>query len=149
GGKSLASSITGSDKRQNGSAVEASLDVDDFGNTSKLGADFKFKACNVGKTWRFQLDALVIPVASKVQAETFRKNIGSAADSEVTKDSYPTIVSVLSPTTKATFSVSCGSRKDKDKVTTYSTRKTYWNHQFVIDHEAFHRKDWVDKYKKE
>jgi hypothetical protein len=48
-----------------------------------------------------------------------------------------------------TFPVSCGGKGFKDKVTTYSTRKTYWNHQLVIDHEAFHRKDWVDMYRTE
>ena len=149
GGKSLASSISESNKRLNGSKVEASLDDDAFGNTSKLGADFKFSACKVGKNWRFQLDALVVPVASKVQPVTFRKNIDSSSAAEVTKDSYTDIVRDLSPTRTATFSVSCGHKKDKDKVKTYSVRKTHWNQQFVINHEAFHRKDWVDMYKKE
>jgi Domain of unknown function (DUF4157) len=149
GRESIASSITGSDKRLNGSAVEASLGADEFGNTSKLGADFSFVACKVGATWRFQLKDLVVPIASKVQAATFRKNIDSASAAEVTKDSYRDIVRDLSPTRTATFSVSCGRKTDKDTVKTYSTRKDYWNQQFVIDHEAFHRKDWVDMYRKE
>jgi hypothetical protein len=139
----LASSVTESDKRLNDSKVEASLGADEFGNTSKLGADFKFGACKVGATWRFQLDALVVPIASKVQPESFRINIGSASDAKVTKDSYSEIVKDLSPTTTVIFSVSCGKRKDKDKVTTYSPRKTYWNRELVVNHEAFHRKTWV------
>ncbi|MDW7725689.1 MAG: DUF4157 domain-containing protein [Candidatus Methanoperedens sp.] len=149
GGKSLASSIGPSEKRLNGTAVKPTLDAEDFGITSKLGADFKFGACKVGTTWRFQLDALVIPIASKVQAATFRKNVGAASDSVVTKKDYPAIVHDLSPTRTGTFSVSCGGKSFKDKVTTYSIRKTYWNHKFVIDHEAFHRKDWTDMYRKE
>jgi len=149
GGKTLAGSITESDKRLNGSAVVASLDASDFGNTSKLGADFSFTACKVGNTWRFQLKDLVVPIASKVQDVTFRKNIDNAAAAEVTKGSYTDIVRDLSPTRKVTFSVSCGNKKDKDTVKTYSTREEYWKQQFVIDHEAFHRKDWVDMYKKE
>jgi hypothetical protein len=149
GAKSLADTITASDKRLNGSAVVASLGADEFGNTSKLGADFKFGACKVGTAWRFYLDALVVPIASKVQPTDFRKDIGSASSTEVTKASYADIISDLAPTNTVTFSVTCGNNKDKDKVTTYSTRKTYWNQQFVTDHEAFHRKDWVDMYKKE
>ena len=133
----------------NGKAIEPTLDADDFGNTSKLGADFKFGACKIGTAWRFQLDALVIPIASKVQATTFRTNVGAASDSVVTKESYLDIVRDLSPTKTATFSVSCGGKSFEDKVTAYSKRKTYWNHQFVIDHEAFHRKDWTDMYRTE
>jgi hypothetical protein len=79
----------------------------------------------------------------------FRKNITAASDSEVTKTTYPDIVSDLSPTNTVTFSVSCGKNKDKDKVTTYSVRKTYWNQEFVIKHEAKHVTDWVDFYRKE
>jgi hypothetical protein len=149
GRASLAATIGPSDKRLNGTPVEATLGATDFGNTSKLGADFKFAACKVGTNWRFQLDALVVPIASKVQAITHRINIPTAADSNVTKTSYPKIVSDLSPTTTGTFSVSCGGKSFKDKVTTYSPRAEYWNQQFVIDHEAFHRKDWTDKYRTE
>ncbi len=149
GGKSLASGIGPSDKRLNGTPLDVELDADDFGNTSKLGADFQFSACKVGTTWRFKLDALVVPIGSRVQAATFRKNIVSASDSEVTKDSYPDIVRDLSPTKSGTFSVKCGGKKFKDKATTFSSRKTFWNHQFVIDHEAFHRKDWLDIYRPE
>ena len=133
---SLAAAVTPSAKRLNGTPVEATLGATDFGNTSKLGADFKFAACKVGTNWRFQLDALVVPIASKVQPITHRINIPTAADSNVTKTSYPKIVSDLSPTTTGTFSVSCGGKSFKDKVTTYSPRAEYWNQQFVIDHEG-------------
>lgn len=149
GGKSLANLVTETDKRLGGASVVATLEPDDFGNTSKLGADFKFSACKVGATWRFQLDALVVPIASKVQAATFRKNIGSASDAEVTKESFPDIVRDLSPTRTVTFSVSCAGKSFKDKVTTYSPRKTYWNQELVIKHEAFHRTNWVEMYKQE
>lgn len=147
--KSLANSVTGDNKRLGGQKVEASLGAREFGNTSKLGADFKFGACKIGSTWRFHLDGLAIPIASKVQPVDFRKNIPTAADPEVTKTSYPTIVSDLSPTSSVTFAVTCGVTRANDAVSTYSTRDTYWNHQFVIDHEGFHVTDWVDMYKKE
>lgn len=147
--KSLANSVTASNKRMGGQTVEASLGENEFGNTSKLGADFRFGACKMGGTWRFHLEELVIPIASKVQPVTFRRNIAAATDAEVTKTTYPDIVSDLSPTATVTFSISCGHTRETDTVTTYSRRNAYWNHQFVIDHEAFHVKDWVDLYKKE
>jgi hypothetical protein len=149
GGKSVVNAIVPSDKRLNGSPIEATLGQTEFGNTSKYGADFRFSACKVGAAWRFQLDAVMVPIASKVQDVTFRKNISAATDAEVTQTTYPDIVRDLSPTRTVTFSVSCGGKSFSDTVTTYSTRKTYWNHQFVVDHEAYHRKDWVDMYKKE
>ena len=149
GRASLASSVGPSDKRLNGQAVTATVDPEDFGNTSKLGADFRFGACKVGNEWRFHLDALVVPVVSKVQDATFRQNVASATDAIVTKTSYSDIVRDLTPTRTGTFSVSCGSESFKDKVTTYSRRKTYWNHQFVVDHEAFHRKNWIEMYRTE
>jgi hypothetical protein len=77
-----------------------------FGNTSKLGADFRFGACKVDKNWRFYLDALVVPIASRVQPETFRTNVPSASDPVVTKESYPLIIKDLRPTAAATFSIS-------------------------------------------
>jgi hypothetical protein len=147
--KSLAATVNASDKRMGGQKVEPSLDADEFGNTSKFGADFKFGACKMDGNWRFHLEDLVIPIASKIQPIDFRKNITAASDSEVTKTTYPDIVSDLSPTNTVTFSVSCGKNKDKDKVTTYSVRKTYWNQEFVIKHEAKHVTDWVDFYRKE
>jgi hypothetical protein len=149
GGASLASKVAPSDKRINGSVAPVDLDETSFGNTSKLGADFRFGACKVDKNWRFYLKALVVPIASRVQPETFRINVPSASDAVVTKTSYPDIVKDLSPTATATFSISCGGNKFKDKVTTYSRRKTYWNYKFVVDHEAFHRKNWMDMYRKE
>jgi hypothetical protein len=149
GGKSLASGIAPSDKRLNGQLLKVELPADTFGNTSKFGADFQFSACKVGKTWRFQLNALVVPVGSRVQDVTFRKDVGAASDSIVTKQSYPGIVRDLSPTRTQTFSLSCSGKQFEDKTTTSSRRKTFWKHQFVIDHEAFHRKNWVDMYRPE
>lgn len=149
GGGSLASKVGPSDKRLGGSVAPVDLGEKSFGNTSKLGADFRFGACKVDKNWRFYLDALVVPIASRVQPETFRTNVPSASDPIVKMESYADIVKDLSPTTAATFSISCGGNKFEDKVTTYSRRKDYWNHQFVVDHEAFHRKNWMETYRKE
>lgn len=149
GRASLASTVGPSDKRMNGSAVTASLDASDFGNTSKLGADFRFGACKVGTEWHFHLEALVVPVVSKVQDVTFRKDVSAASDAIVTKDTYADIIKDLSPTHAHTFGVSCGGQDFRDRVTTYSRRNTYWNHQFVVDHEAFHRKNWIEMYRDE
>ena len=133
----------------NGGVAPVDLDAKAFGNTSKLGADFRFGACKVGKNWRFYLDALVVPVASRVQPETFLTNVPNALNPIVKKESYPDIVKDLRPTVTGTFSISCGGNRFEDKVTTYSRRKTYWNYQFVVDHEAFHRRDWRETYRKE
>lgn len=149
GGTSLASKVGPSAKRLGGGAAPVELGDNSFGNTSKLGADFRFGACKVDKNWRFYLDALVVPIASRVQPDTFRLNVPSAADPIVKKESYPDIVKDLSPTAAVTFSVSCGGNKFEDKVTTYSRRKEYWNYQFVVEHEAFHRKNWMETYRKE
>jgi hypothetical protein len=87
---------------------------------------------------------LVVPIASKVQPEsraqdccwTVRWEIlgefghrkhkrlnGSKVEASLGADefgnTYSEIVKDLSPTTTVIFSVSCGKRKDKDKVTTY------------------------------
>lgn len=149
GGASLASTVGPSDKRINGSAVTATLDASDFGNTSKLGADFQFGACKVGNEWRFHLDKLVVPVVSKVQDVAFRKDVTDASDALVTKDTYKDIIRDLSPTHAHTFGVSCGGQDFEDRVTKYSRRKTYWNHQLVVEHEAFHRKNWIEMYRAE
>src|SRR5262245_7813654 len=149
GGASLASKVGPSDKRLDGSVAPVDLGEESFGNTSKLGADFRFGACKVDKNWRFYLDALVVPIASRVQPETFRINVPSASDAVVTNESYPRIVKDLSPTATATFSISCGGNKFEDKVTTYSRRKTYWNYQLVVDHEKSHRDRWMKMYQTE
>jgi hypothetical protein len=149
GSASLASKAAPSDKRINGSVAPVDLDEKSFGNTSKLGADFRFGACKVDTNWRFYLDALVVPIGSLVQAETFRTNVPNASDSVVTKESYPDIVKDLSPTATATFSISCGGNKFKDKVKTYSRREKYWNYQIVVDHEKSHRERWMKMYRAE
>jgi hypothetical protein len=149
GSTSLAGTVGPSDKRLNGSVAPVDLDAKAFGNTSKLGADFRFGSCKVGKNWRFYLDALVVPIASRVQPETFKINVPNASDPIVIKESYPDIVNDLRPTASGTFSISCGGNKFDDKVTTYSRRKKYWNYQFVVDHEASHRKHWMEMYRKE
>jgi hypothetical protein len=149
GRPSLASTVGPSDKRMNGSAVTATLAASEFGNTTKLGADFQFGACKVGTEWRFHLDALVVPVVSKVQDVAFRKNVTDASDALVTKDTYADIIKDLSPTHAHTFGISCAGKDFKDRATTYSRRATYWNHQLVVDHEAFHRKNWIEMYQAE
>jgi hypothetical protein len=149
GKASLAGKVAASDKRLNGSVAPVDLDEKSFGNTSKLGADFRFGACKVDKNWRFYLDALVVPIASRVQSETFRINVPGSSDSAVTKESYSDIVKDLRPTTTVTFSISCGGNKFKDKVTTYSRREKYWNYQIVVDHEKAHRDRWMAMYRAE
>src|SRR5262245_20647916 len=149
GGASLASTVAPSGKRLNGDVAPVDLDEKSFGNTSKLGADFRFGACKVNKNWRFYLDALVVPIASRVQPETFRINVPNASDSVVTKESYPDIVKDLSPTATVTFPISCGGNKFKDKVKTYSRREKYWNYQIVVDHEKSHRERWMKMYRAE
>jgi len=149
GDASLASKVGPSDKRLDGSVAPVDLGEESFGNTSKLGADFRFGACKVDKNWRFYLDALVVPIASRVQPETFRINVPSASDAVITNESYPRIVKDLRPTATATFSISCGGNKFEEKVTTYSRRKTYWNYQLVVDHEKSHRERWMKMYRAE
>src|SRR5262245_17106058 len=149
GGASLASKAAPSDKRINGSVAPVDLDEKSFGNTSKLGADFRFGACKVDKSWRFYLDALVVPIGSRVQPETFRINVPNALDAVVTKESYADIVKDLSPTATVTFPISCGGNKFKDKVKTYSRREKYWNYQIVVDHEKSHRERWMKMYRAE
>ena len=149
GKESVASKATPSDKRMDGSVAPVDLDEKSFGNTSKLGADFRFGACKVGTNWRFYLDALVVPIGSRVQPATFRINVPNASDPVVTKESFPDIVKDLRPTATGTFSISCGGNKFKDKVTTYSRRETYWNYQIVVDHEKSHRERWMKMYQAE
>jgi len=149
GKESVASKAVPSDKRINGSIAPVDLDEKSFGNTSKLGADFRFGACKVGANWRFYLDALIVPIGSRVQAETFRINVPNASDAVVTKEFYPDIVKDLSATATVTFSISCGGNKFKDKVNTYSRREKYWNYQIVVDHEKSHRDRWMRMYRTE
>jgi hypothetical protein len=149
GNKSLVNGITSSDKLLNGKPIPIELSDKDFGNTSKFPAYPQFGACKVGNTWRFQLDAIVLPVGSRIQDINFRKNVVTASDSIVTKQSYAEIIHDLSPTRKSELPVSCSGNKFEDKTTRYSWRNTFWNQQFVTDHEAFHRKNWVDMYQRE
>src|SRR5262249_16886967 len=149
GKESVASKVGPSDKRLDGSVAPVDLGEESFGNTSKLGADFRFGACKVDTNWRFYLDALVVPIASRVQPETFKINVPSASDSIVKKDSYTEIVKDLSPTASGTFSISCGGNKFKDKVTMYSRREKYWNYQIVVDHEKSHPERWMKMYRAE
>jgi ribosomal protein S7 len=125
------------------------LPDDAYGNTTKRAADFAFSACKVGANWRFQLSSLSTAIGSRVRDVTFLKNVVSASDAVVTKDSFARIVSDLRPNLKVNSSVPCGGKSYPDKTTTKSRRKEFWNHQLVIDHEAFHRKDWMDMYRPE
>jgi len=146
---SKADSYTAGTKDSMGNNIVVSLGSKEFGNTSKLGAYFSFGACSDKTNWFFFLNSLIVPIDSKVQPIDFKKNINTAADTDVTKDTYPDIVSDLSPTITGRFNVACGTHAYQDEVTSYSNRTKYWNQQFVIDHEAFHRKDWDDTYRAE
>ena len=59
---------------------------------------------------------VIVPIGSRVPAETFRINVPNASDAVVTKEFYPDIVKDLRPTATVTFSISCGGNKFKDKV---------------------------------
>jgi hypothetical protein len=124
-----------------------SLGEREFGTTSKLAAFFKFGACKQGEGWRFYLDDLTVNIKSAVKPIDFKINVPSASDQVVKKETYSEIVQDLEPIRKGTFSTSCGGNSFRDEVTSYSRRKTFWNHKFVEDHEAFHRKDWNDMYR--
>ena len=146
--KALAPTYTPT-KEYGGKPIEVELGEKEFGNTSKLAASFNFGACRNKSDWKFYLKKLDVAVDSKVQPEDFRINIKSAESKDVDKDTYPTVIKDLSPTRKVTMSVSCAGNKFEDEVPTYSKRAKYWNQEFVIDHEAFHRKDWNDTYRAE
>lgn len=149
GGKSQADTYKPSEKDSMGKDVEVELNDKLFGNTAKLAAFFQFNGCRVKDTWRFSLGMLGVPIASKVQPEGHRVNVNSATDSVVKEESYLKILSDLSPTKSVKIKVSCGGNKFIDKVSSYSARDEYWNRQLVIDHEAFHRKDWDAMYRTE
>jgi hypothetical protein len=146
---SAAGTYKATDKDSRGDPLAVSLGASEFGNTSKLGAYFDFGACKDKVSWHFFIKKLTVPIASKVQPIDFRIDVPSATDQAVTKDSYPAIVKDLVPKKKVKFSVSCGGNNFEDEVASYSIRKTYWNRQIVVDHEAFHRTDWDDKYRAE
>jgi hypothetical protein len=147
GGTALADSYTPSENDGSAKPIEVSLSEKEFGNTSKLGSYFEFDACLVEKNWRFYLKKLTVPIASKVKPVDFRTNIETASDKAVTKSTFQAVIDDLRPDAKGTFPVSCGGNQFRDKVRSYSQRNTYWNHQFVVDHEAFHRKEWNSIYR--
>jgi hypothetical protein len=130
-------------------STTASLGSKSFGNTSKLAAYFKFGAKKVKGTWRFNLLSLTVKVGSKVQAENFRINVKSGSDKVVTKATFKDIVNDLRPSRRVRMSVSVAGKTFINVVPNYSVRRKYWNHQLVVDHEAFHRKDWIEFYRKE
>lgn len=147
GGTALADSYTPTENGGGGKPIEVSLEEKEFGNTSKFGAFFEFDACIVKGNWQFYLKKLTVPIASKVRPLDFRTNIENASDKAVTKTTFQSIIDDLRPDGKATFPISCGGNRFRDKVKTYSQRNTFWNHQFVVDHEAFHRKEWNSIYR--
>ena len=144
---SKASSYVASPKNSMGKPITVNLRGTTFGNTSKLAAFFQFGACKNKSSWRFYLDKLVVTTDSKVQPIDFRINVSSANDKSVTKTSFQKVIKDLSPTRRVKMGVSCAGNKFVDEVSSYSLRKEFWNHQFVIDHEAFHQKDWDDTYR--
>ena len=147
--KSKASSYVPTTKDSMGKPILVSLGASEFGNTSKLAAFFQFGACKDKTSWRFYVDKLTVSIDSKIQPVDFKINVPSADDKSVTKDSYPKVIKDLKPARKVKMSVSCAGNNFQDEVISYSPRKEYWNRQFVIDHEDFHRKDWDEKYRPE
>jgi len=148
-GESKANSYKPTDKDSIGKEIKVTLDHRLFGDTSKLGAFFQFGACIVKGNWRFHLDALTVSIASMVQPIDFRINVNAASDPVVTRDTYKDVIDDLRPNRKVKIPVACGGNRFTDQVTTYSKRDKYWNQQFVVDHEAFHRSDWDKMYRPE
>jgi hypothetical protein len=131
----------------NNSGDPPALGERDFGTTSKLAAYPAYAACLRDGGWHFYLTGLDVQIKSAVQPRDFRIDVPSATDAVVTSTSYPRIMRDLRPTRTARFGVSCAGNRWTDTTNTYSFRNTYWNYQFVVDHEAFHRTDWDSKYR--
>src|SRR2546426_1773251 len=55
----------------------------------------------------------------------------------------------LRPDAHVTFHPTCGRFRFDDAVNSYSWRRRFWNRQLVLDHEAFHRRDWDSFYRRE
>jgi hypothetical protein len=131
--------------------VTVTLAADEFGRTSRLGAHFGFAACSNAGTWRFHLDSLRVPVDSAVKPADFRTEVSGSDESVVTASTHGPIAADLAPNGRVTFGASCrsdaGTTRFRDPVTNYSRRRTYWKRQLVVDHEAFHRTDWMDRYR--
>jgi Domain of unknown function (DUF4157) len=144
GGSSLAETVQPSDV-----AGGASLPAGAFGNTSKLAAYFQFDACRVGATWRFYLKSLRMPISSIVPPAGFRIDVPSADAPVVTADTYRQIISDLAPVRSGSVEIRCGDQTFTDEVTTYSRRRRYWNRQLVVEHEAYHRREWAEYYRRE
>jgi hypothetical protein len=125
------------------------LDTNEFGTTSKLAAQFSLGACLSEGNWRFYLDTFTVQIGSAVQPIGFRTNVDSATDSVVTRNTYQAIMNDLRPNRTMPIPVVCGGNRWVDTVPTYSTRRVYWKRQLVVDHEAFHRRDWDSMYRPE
>jgi hypothetical protein len=142
GGTSQATNYTPTDQ-----GLSVSLGENEFGNTSKLAAQFTYGACRVGSNWRFHLETLTVRIGSAVQPDAFRTNVNAATDAAVTATSYPQIMADLAPNRRVRIRVSCAGNRFTDTVPDYSRRDTYWKRQLVVDHEAFHRQDWDARYR--
>jgi hypothetical protein len=125
------------------------LGSDEFGKTSKLGAYPKFGACRLNGVWQFHLTGLRVPINSAVQPPSFRINVDSAQDPAVTQTTFRQIVEDLRPDGVGTFHPKCGNDVFDDRVRSYSWRRRFWKHQLSVDHEAFHRQDWDQFYRRE
>jgi hypothetical protein len=149
GGGSLAATYT-----PTSTGITASVDPADateFGSTSKYAAGFGLGACRSPSGWRFHLTGLTVQVASAVQAGDWalKTHIADANDPAITAGTYPAVVRDLNPTASATTSARCAGRSFAQRVTNYSTRRNHWHRPFVVDHEAFHRRDWDTFYRRE
>ncbi|MHA4806470.1 hypothetical protein ACX0G9_00115 [Flavitalea flava] len=149
GRKSQANGYVAGDKYPSGKAIDVELKSDEYGNTSKLAAFYTIGACKVKENWQFFLDTMTVTIGSRVQPIDYRINVASANDAVVTKTSYPDIVADLLPNQKGRMKVVVGGVKSFDHVSTSSNRSKYWNQQFSIDHETFHRTNWDSMYRPE
>jgi Domain of unknown function (DUF4157) len=144
GGKSKAKSYIHTDK-----GIKVSLGSKAFGNTSKLAAYFGFGACKIKNNWHFHLTKLTVKIASKVQSVGFKTNVKTANDKVVTSSTYQEIINDLRPNRSVRFRLNCSGNRFTDRVSSYSRRRKYWKRQLVVEHEAFHRRDWNKMYRNE
>jgi hypothetical protein len=131
--------------------VTVTLGRSDFGRTSRLAAGFGFAACRTGGSWRFHLNSLRVPVGIAIRPAEFRIEVSDGDASVVTAETYGAIATDLAPNRSVTAQASCRSDTEtvqyRDPIPNYSRRSTYWKRQLVVDHENYHKQDWMEKYR--
>ena len=126
-----------------------------FGNTSRLAAGFGFGACLVNDEWRFFLNRLTIPIRIDVRDPSFTinnrvwKNIESAESSDINETNINRAIYNLLPIRTNTFQATCSGKAYPQTVANYPRRIGYWSRKITLEHEGFHKKEWITIYKDE